>query len=475
MLPQKLAFVDVETTGVSTRFDRVIEIGILRMENDKEVAKFSSLLNPQTFLPPEITRITGIKAQDLENAPSFSDIEETVLELLNGCVFVAHNVRFDYGFLRHEFKRIGKTFTTKHFCTVRLAKMLFPTLIRHNLDTLISHFNLPCPNRHRALDDARVLWYFCQKAKETVDEKLLNASIITALRQPSLPPHLEKSTIEELSEGPGVYILYGDNELPLYIGKSKCIQERVKTHFLSDINDSKEMKIAQQVKRIEVRETAGELGALFLESRLIKEMLPLYNKKLRQSRKILLLRKFCKPDGYYKLKQEHFVNGEALDDFANVVRIYKSEKEAKNSLHTLAKEHNLCLKLLCLENTKSECFYYRLGFCKGACIKKEDPLRYNLRFLMALSQRAIRPWPFQGPVVITESNEEGLTEHFIINKWCFLGNVVSQAEDDLNISQNDLGFDLDAYRILFRFLSTEKNIRQVKKADEGIMARLTQQ
>ncbi len=142
MLPQKLVFIDTETTGLSVSRDRIIEIGIVRVENNVVVAEYQSLINPEMFLSPFITSITHITEADLVNAPTFYDIRKDVYDLLKDAVFVAHNVRFDYGFLRNEFKRMEMNFTAKHFCTAKLSRSLFPLERHHNLDSVMQRFGI---------------------------------------------------------------------------------------------------------------------------------------------------------------------------------------------------------------------------------------------------------------------------------------------------------------------------------------------
>ncbi|PIZ64583.1 hypothetical protein CO051_01130 [Candidatus Roizmanbacteria bacterium CG_4_9_14_0_2_um_filter_39_13] len=140
------SFVDIETTGTSTRHDRIIEIGILRVENDKIVKKYNQLINPETHVSPFITQITGIIPDDLEDAPTFEIVKDEVYELLRDSIFVAHNVRFDHGFLKNEFKRFDMQFSMKQLCTVRLSRTLFPEHRHHNLDAIIERFNITCTN-----------------------------------------------------------------------------------------------------------------------------------------------------------------------------------------------------------------------------------------------------------------------------------------------------------------------------------------
>ena len=163
MLPKSICFVDLETTGTNAYFGKIIEIGILKVENNKVVKRYKQLLNPQTYLDPFIENLTGIRAYELENQPTFESIKDEIYEILKDSVFVAHNVRFDYGFIKSEFRRAGITYKSKHFCTIKLARLLYPDLKKYNLDSIIQNFNIKCANRHRAFDDAAVLWEFVKK------------------------------------------------------------------------------------------------------------------------------------------------------------------------------------------------------------------------------------------------------------------------------------------------------------------------
>src|SRR3989344_2691329 len=139
-----ISFLDIETTGINPQMDRIIEIGIVRVQNDKIVGKFDSLINSQTGIPPFIKNLTGIDDKDIENAPSFYEVGDEISQILSDSILVAHNARFDYGFLKSEFKRLGKTFSTKHFCSIKLARQLFPNLTYYNLDSIIRNFGMVC-------------------------------------------------------------------------------------------------------------------------------------------------------------------------------------------------------------------------------------------------------------------------------------------------------------------------------------------
>lgn len=463
MLPQKLAFVDIETTGLSNAHNRIIEIGIVRVEDNQIVNTYHSLINPETHLPPEIELITGITAKDLENAPTFRSIKEDILDSLIDATFVAHNVRFDYGFLKNEFKRENISFTSRQFCTVKLSRYLYPTQRKHNLDALIERFNIVCKNRHRALDDAKVLYDFYQKLQQSLPQERIEEAINFCLRKPTLPLKLDAGYLEDLPESPGVYIFYDGQNMPLYVGKSINIRDRVLSHFAADVHSATEMNISQQIERIETIATAGELGALFLESQLIKKMLPIYNKKSRIKRELIALKMRENNEGYneYFLEPISVIKPSDLDTF---VGFFKSRKQAKTFLAETTKEYSLCDKLVGIEKTKGACFGYRLGRCKGACLGKEKNIIYNMRCLTAFSQTKIIPWPFPQAIIIEEQELGGSHEYFIVDNWCFLGTIKIDSEGNKksNIDEN-VTFDLDLYRILRNFLKNRQIVSQIKK------------
>src|SRR5690349_13659610 len=144
---------DLETTGATPTCDRITEIGLIRYENGVEVGRWNTLINPEISIPPFIQRLTGITPDMVSQAPVFSEIRETLLDWLSDAVLCAHNVLFDYGFLKNEFNRIGMTFQKKLLCTVKLSRTLYPQHHSHSLDALIERFNLICERRHRAMGD----------------------------------------------------------------------------------------------------------------------------------------------------------------------------------------------------------------------------------------------------------------------------------------------------------------------------------
>lgn len=445
------SFVDIETTGAHSRHDRIIEIGILRVEDNQLIRTYQKLINPETYLNPFISQMTGIVQSDLETAPTFEEVKEEILEILDGTVFVAHNVRFDYGFIRNEFKRYGIQFASKQLCTVKLSRTLFPQYPRHSLDSLIERFQFNMENRHRAFDDAKILWDFYQKIQTLFPVETVDKVLKEIMKKPALPQHLSQSTLDNLPDGPGVYIFYGENDMPLYVGKSVNLRDRVLSHFSDDLNSSKELKISQQIQRIETIQTVGEFGALLKEAELIKSMQPLYNTQLRKTHKVVLLKKKEREDRFYTLEMEQ-VKEIKPDDLSTMLGIFPNKQKAKEYIKKKSDEFQLCEKLLGLEKSSGSCFGHKLEKCKGACIQKEHFLSYNMRFIQAFSEKKIKSWPFEGAIKITEFDPiEHKTEEFIADKWCLT-----------SFNNTDLFFDYDTYKILVRYIFNHKNQARIQ-------------
>jgi len=450
MTPTKLAFVDIETTGCNVTYDRIIEIAIILVENGRIVDTYQTLINPQAYISPLITQITNIAAHDLEDAPLFEGVYADIYEKLDGYTFVAHNVRFDYGFLRQEFMRCESTFSAPLLCTVKLSRKLYPDLRRHNLDTIIEHFNIDCENRHRAYDDAKAMCDFYLYAQKTNETQDFEEAVSHVMKRQTLPTHIGLDVIDELPELPGVYMFYDEGNLPLYIGKSTNIRSRVLSHFSGDAISSKQMNMCQQIKRVEHAVCAGELDALLLESDLIKKMQPIFNRKLRIKYELVVIRKHINEKGYFESKIST-VKQIPIEETGSVMAICKSKKQAKELLLTIGKEHGLCAKLLSVEKTKTTCFAYKLHECKGACIGKELSLAYNLRFDEAFYSYKIRSWPFDGPIEIIEKRNGFKNARFIVDKWC----LVKENSDDT------LDFDHDIYQILSKYILNPKNTKNI--------------
>lgn len=182
---EKLLFVDLETTGARQEEDRITEIGIVSVESDGRVEHWSSFVNPGMPIPAFIQQLTGIQDEMVADAPSFETLMPELQQRLEGGLFIAHNARFDYGFLRHAFARTGHAFHPDILCTVRLSRQLFPQEQKHSLDRLITRHTLVPQARHRALADADLLHQLWGKLKAGFSEDTF-AQAVRKLRQQTM-------------------------------------------------------------------------------------------------------------------------------------------------------------------------------------------------------------------------------------------------------------------------------------------------
>ena len=449
MFEYPVVFVDIETTGGSYRNSRVLEVAAIRYENGQVTREFSTLINPETYIPAAITRLTSIKEADIVDAPTFADIAEELFEVMEGAIFVAHNVRFDYSFLKNEFALVGFHFSPKLLCTVRLSRALYRLEKGHSLAKLIERHEIPVFDRHRALADAQAILYFSKLAFEEHGADVFNQAIALQLKSQSLPPNLDMQELQQIENAIGVYIFKDERGDPIYIGKSINLRKRILSHFQN--GSSKELKISQATHHIETIPASSELAALLLESKLIKEKMPLYNRRLRRVREYAMLIKKI-DNGYATVKiQSGALNNQI--DLGTVYGLYESRTKAKKRIEELTRSFLLCPKLMGLEKSSGACFSYSLGKCKGACIGEESAVLYNRRFELALENNRIALWPYDTPIVIPV-NQTG--EGVVIDNWMIQRYLDS--EGAVVLDDTEPNFDVDEYKIIKRFIRDNKNL-----------------
>ncbi len=445
---------DLETTGATPTLDRITEIGLIRYENGIEVGRWNTLINPEVSISPFIQRLTGITQDMVSHAPTFAQTCETLLQWLDQAVLCAHNVRFDYGFLKNEFRRIGISFQKKLLCTVKLSRTLYPQHHSHSLNAIIERFQLVCTQRHRAMGDTEMMAAFIDIAIREFGESTVQETARTLLKQQATPMGLDHLDIHSIPETCGVYLFHGDSAL-LYVGKSISLRSRVFNHFQGDHRSFKEMRIAQEIRRVEYRLSSGELGALLLESRLIKEYQPIHNQQLRRERQLCAWQVSDNPDAKPLIT---LINDSDIDWRAteNVYGTFKTKRQAVEVLNKLANEYGLCDKALGLEKGSGVCFARQLKHCKGLCAGQESAESHWLRLLTALSHYKLLAWPYVGRIGIREHNPDyDITEIHVFDQWCHLGSVKDREELD-ELSARPC-FDRDTYRYLLKFLN-QKNV-----------------
>jgi len=444
----RLAFVDLETTGMRAAADRITEVGVVTVDCDGDdkprVEQWATLVDPEVPIPPVIQVLTGITDAMVRRAPTFSSIAAELALRLDGRVFIAHNARFDHGFLKHAFERLGRSFRTRALCTVKLSRRLYPDAEGHGLDALIARHALDVSERHRALGDACALWQFIQVLYATRDADEIAREVKRILRVPSLPPQLPADAIDGLPEGPGVYRFYGDNPFPLYVGKALDLRERVAAHFTGDWRRETDLRLSTEIRRIEYDRTAGELGALLREATLVKQLMPAYNRALRRKADAGVLR--IAPG-----EAPQFVRAAEIDVLAGHYGPFASRRAARALLLSLAAEHALCLIRMKLDKREGPCFARQLAHCQGVCVGAETAEAHDARLAAALAPHAIAAWPFgDAPAAIRESDGERCDVH-VVRDWRWVGTARDDAElADLAGAAPAAELDIDVTRLLLR-------------------------
>jgi DNA polymerase III subunit epsilon len=449
---EPVVFVDLETTGASPASARIIEVGLVAASGGAFEREWSTLVNPGTPIPRTIQHFTGITDEMVRAAPYFEDIAEEVLGRLAGRVFVAHNARFDHGFLRREFARLGRKLAVPVLCTVRLSRRLNREAREHHLDALIARYGLVCAARHRALPDAQALWQLWTALPARHARADIERALEEIVHNRSVPAHLPERLADELPESPGIYRFYGEEGALLYIGKAANIRERVFQHWHAALREAREQRLAAETRSVDWTETAGELGALLAEARQIRELKPLYNRQLRGSREVWTW--VIADDG---AAPELAPLGQVPLSFesADCFGLYRTASAARRAMTALAREARLCLKALGLEAAAGSCFAHQVGRCAGACIGAEPLRRHTARLKIALAAERLRSWPFDGPAGVRETAADGSWQLHVFEDWRHLATISDhEALGALGESgaSRRAPFDLDVYRILTRRL-----------------------
>ncbi len=446
---QRWLFLDVETTGSTATRDRVTEVAWVLLDGETgQVTKESHLVNPDARIPAFIQQLTGITDDMVADAPRFSAIAPRLAAAMDGAVFVAHNARFDYGFIKNEFKHIGQSVRAPVLCSVKLSRLFFPAEKRHNLDAVMARHQLQADSRHRALTDADLIYQFWLDLQQRFGpQKVLDAAK-SLISQSSWPSHLDADALDEMPDTPGVYIFYGEKRFTLYVGKSKHLRQRVLSHFSGDHAHGKELSLSMQVRQIEWHETPGEIGALLLEASLVKQLAPSHNVRLRRNKSLCAWRFSTETNAPPSLVWTQDLDAGAQDDLYG---LFTSQRHAQTWLTTLAETHQLCKGRLGLEKVKPKqpCFGRQLRQCKGVCVGEEAPNLHDLRLLAAMVDRKVATWPFAGPVGFVErSKDKTQTAIHVVDRWCYLGTATQEGECADLLETARPQFDPDIYKIL---------------------------
>lgn len=374
------AVVDIETTGGYASGNNITEISIHIHDGDTIVHTWESLINPQQFIPAQIEALTGINNEMVAGAPTFEEVAPQVYELLNDKVFIAHNVNFDYSFIRHHLSLYGFTLNCKKLCTVRLSRKLFPGLPSYSLGKLCTSLSISLTNRHRAGGDAAATAILFGMLLKVDHENLISFSLNKASKEQALPPHLSKNNIDRLPDNPGVYYFKDQKGKVIYIGKAKNIRKRVCSHFSGNNISKQRQEFLKNIHNIDYEICGTELMAFILEATEIKRLWPENNRALKRFEQKYALYAYEDQNGYLRLGiDKHKRQYPSIYSFNSLL-------DGHSLLRKLIKDHGLCEKLCFVQRNRLACTGHENGTCSGACIGNEPAAAYNLRVRCAIDQ-----------------------------------------------------------------------------------------
>lgn len=282
MKNNEYAIVDIETTGGNATHSRITEIAIVIYDGTQIIERWESLVNPEKFIPPAIFALTGIDNELVKNAPTFDEISNKVLEMLDNRIFVAHNVNFDYSFVRHELETAGLKWTATKLCTVRAARKIKPGFPSYSLGRLCTSLGIDLENRHRAGGDADATTILLSKLLAWDSEELIAKMIKKTAEDQRLPPNIPPEDFAKIPEKPGVYYFYNEVKKVIYVGKAVNLKKRVASHFSGHKITPQRQHFLKDIHAITFEICATELMALILECTEIKNLWPTYNRALKK-------------------------------------------------------------------------------------------------------------------------------------------------------------------------------------------------
>ena len=402
------AILDIETTGGKYNEEGITEIAIYQHDGQKVTDQFISLVNPERPIQPFVEKLTGINSKMLRSAPRFFELAKRIIEITENCLIVAHNADFDYRILRTEFKRLGYNFERNSLCTVTLSQQLLPEMKSHKLGKLVRSLGIPISDRHRAQGDALATVKLFELLLEKDSNKQILKSQIKALHTHQVPSKY-LSIIEELPTTTGVYYLHNAVGDVLYIGKSKNIQKRVRTHLTG--TDPKSKKIQKKLHKVNFETTGSELIALLKEQHEIKRNQPQINKDGRYRLYPMGIR-IDKETPYHQLVLEQVRNNR------DYLVVFRNGRMAKLMMTRWMETHQLCYKHSSLQEAEGACYSYKNNRCKGACMEQENPKSYNERLDQLLNENK---YPHEHFLMIESGRKEGEYSFIYIEDQCYKG------------------------------------------------------
>lgn len=364
------AIVDIETSGGSPAGGGITEIAVLIHDGESIIQEYETLLNPGHAIPTHITGLTGIDNFMVRNSPRIHQILDEIWKLLEGRVFVAHNVNFDFSFIREAFLKSGKDFKPEKLCTVKLSRKAFPGLSSYSLGRLCETQGIRIEARHRAMGDAKATAILFDRIIKK-SPQLISSSLKKNSGEAFLPPNFSGTRFREIPESCGVYYMLDEKGKVIYVGKAINIKERFKNHFSGLALPELKQKLKTEVVDLKWQETGTEFLALLIESLEIKRLWPKYNAALKIPKTLWGLFHYQDGMGYGRLQLAK------VTPYLKPLEIFFSSDEANSFLKMGIEQYQLCGRLSGLR--KVNCTEIQDANCLGACYTAESPQDYNLR------------------------------------------------------------------------------------------------
>lgn len=405
------AIVDIETTGGYAAANGIIEIGIKIFDGENIVEEFETMVNPNQAIPRYIQAFTGINNEMVKNAPSFEDIAGKVFSYLQGNIFVAHNVNFDYSFIKNHLEFYGYSFNAKKLCTVRLSRQIFPGLPSYSLGNLCNSLEIDLNKRHRAGSDAEATVILFKKLLDNDVKGVIQSSLNRHSKEAILPPNVPKAHFDALPKNAGVYYFHNQKGKVVYVGKAKNIRSRVNSHFSNNSNSNQKQNFVRNVHAISFQSTATELMAAILESTEIKRLWPIFNTSQKKAEEVFGFFVYEDQNGYMRLAIEK------KRKYSTPIYTFHFKVDGYGVLKKMMREFSLCPKLCFVQTDHSKCIGMIEEHCQGACEKAEAPKHYNERVLKAIASLTKKP----SYVVIDKGLSENEISCIMVDRGSFFG------------------------------------------------------
>jgi len=333
----KFAIVDIETTGLFHQGHGITEVSVVGLNGKNIEMLFHRLFNAGREIPSTVEAITGISSELTSDKEHISSSLDELAAVLEGGIFVAHNVNFDYQFLKAVFEKEKRPFKYKRLCTLRYARKVFPELKSHRLEVLCDFLEIENVAKHRAYGDAlataHLLLHLMTKDEgHLILKKLLGRSDHHIV----LPSNLNERDVIDLPNRPGVYYLYGSETRPLYIGKAKSLKKRVLSHFTASGSSRRKQLFQRLVHRVEYQETNSEYHALLLEDAEIKKHWPKLNRAQKEKNQSIAVVPYEDRTGVKRLAMVRRPLSEV-----EVLKWFNSLHSAKNWLYRCCLEYGI--------------------------------------------------------------------------------------------------------------------------------------